>query len=63
MVVLLIKEPDDYNEIKNFSITESAFIHPTVADFRLSLFEKIGFYNETFYTAQDIELCGKSSSK
>jgi len=53
------KRPDDYNEIKNFFHYRSAFIHPTVV-FRLSLFEKIGFYNETFYTAQDIELCGRA---
>ena len=56
------KRPDDYNEIKNFFHYRSAFIHPTVV-FRRSLFEKIGFYNETFYTAQDIELCGRALQK
>ena len=53
------KRPLEYQEIKKYFHYRSSFIHPTVV-FRLSLFDKIGFYNEKFLTAQDIELSARA---
>lgn len=53
------KRPCDYSEIKKYFHYRSGFIHPTVV-FRLTLFDKIGYYNESFFTAQDIELCARA---
>ncbi len=53
------KRPMSYSDIKEYFHYRSAFIHPTVV-FRLKLFNKIGYYNEKFLTAQDIEFSARA---
>ena len=59
---LINKRPSLYNKVKDSFHYSSAFIHPTVM-FRMSVFDKIGYYNERFFTAQDVELCARAFKK
>ncbi len=49
------KLPSDYNKLKELFHYRNPLIHPTVV-FRKSVFDQIGFYNETYFTDQDLEL-------
>ena len=51
--------PNKMKEIKDFFHYRNPLIHPSVM-FRVSLFQKIGFYNEKMYTDQDLELWGRA---
>lgn len=55
----IIKKPNDINKLYELFHYKSPLIHPSVM-FRKSVFEKIGFYNESFFTQQDLELWGRA---
>ena len=53
------KVPFIYSEIVSFYHYRNPLIHPTVM-FRVSVFDKLGYYNEAFSTDQDLELWGRA---
>ena len=53
------RRPDSKKEIHDYFHYMNPLIHPSVL-FRVSVFKKIGFYNEQFYTDQDLELWGRA---
>ena len=53
------KMPEDYSDIINFYHYKNPLIHPTVM-FRMSFFDKIGYYNENNNYCEDLELWGRS---
>ena len=53
------KRPSNQYEIEEYFHYMNPLVHPTVI-FRVSVFDKIGFYNEKFYTDQDLELWGRA---
>ncbi len=53
------KKPDSEKKIFEYFHYMNPLIHPSVV-FRMSVFEKIGLYNENFYTAQDLELWSRA---
>ena len=53
------KRPNTKREIENYFHYMNPLIHPTVV-FRLDVFKKIGFYNESFLTDQDLELWSRA---
>ena len=55
----LNKRPNNKKKIVEYFHYMSPLIHPTVI-FRVEVFKKIGFYNEKFYTGQDLELWGRA---
>ena len=56
------KRPNNKRKIKDYFHYMNPLIHPTVL-FRVSVFKKIGFYNEQFYTDQDLELWARALKK
>lgn len=55
------KLPNEMKAIKNMFHYRNPLVHSSVM-FRTSVFEKIGLYNPTFYTDQDLELWGRAIS-
>tara|TARA_B100001750_G_scaffold240630_1_gene250732 strand:- start:484 stop:1299 length:816 start_codon:yes stop_codon:yes gene_type:complete len=53
------KRPNDSKRINEYFHYMNPLIHPTVI-FRVEVFEKIGLYNERFYSDQDLELWGRA---
>ena len=53
------KKPDSEKKIFEYFHYMNPLIHPSVV-FRMSVFGKIGLYNEKFYTAQDLELWSRA---
>ena len=56
------KRPSTFKKVKEYFHYRSAFIHPTVM-IRMSVFDQVGYYNERFLTAQDIEFCARALKK
>ena len=56
------KTPFKKKEIKDYFHYRNPLIHPSVM-FKMSLFNKIGYYNEKMYTDQDLELWGRAISE
>ena len=55
----LNKTPKDKRNIENYFHYRNPLIHPSVM-FRKKVFDKIGFYNEKFFTDQDLELWSRA---
>ena len=53
------ERPSSQSRIEEYFHYMNPLVHPTVI-FRVSVFDKIGFYNEKFYTDQDLELWGRA---
>ena len=53
------RKPIEKSRIVEYFHYMNPLIHPTVV-FRMSVFDKIGFYNEKFYNAQDLELWARA---
>lgn len=56
---VLKKMPIDINEMRNWFHYRNPFIHSTII-FRREVFKRIGYYNETYLTDQDLELWGRA---
>jgi len=55
-------QPTDHITIRKGLLRVNYFIHPTLM-FKRSIFEKVGFYDEDFYRAQDYELMLRITSQ
>ncbi len=53
------RRPCNQFEIEKYFHYMNPLVHPTVI-FRVSVFDKIGLYNEKFYTDQDLELWSRA---
>ena len=53
------KRPSNQFEIEKYFHYMNPLVHPTVV-FRVSVFDKIGLYDEKFYTDQDLELWSRA---
>lgn len=56
------KRPSTYKKVKEYFHYRSSFIHPTLV-LRMTVFDKIGYYDENFLTAQDLEFCARALKK
>ena len=55
----LNKTPKDKKTIENYFHYRNPLIHPSIV-FRKKVFNKIGFYNENYFTDQDLELWSRA---
>ena len=53
------KTPIKKKEIENYVHYRNPLVHPSIM-FRMSVFDKIGYYNEKMYTDQDLEFWGRA---
>ena len=53
--------PNNYEKIKEYVHYRNPLIHPSII-FRMSVFNKLGYYNEKMITDQDLELWGRALS-
>jgi len=53
------KTPIESDEIERYAHYRNPLVHPSVM-FKISVFDKIGYYNEKMYTDQDLELWGRA---
>ena len=53
------KTPRNYEKIKEYVHYRNPLIHPSVI-FRMTVFNKLGYYNEELLTDQDLELWGRA---
>ena len=53
------KTPLESDEIERYVHYRNPLVHPSVM-FKISVFDKIGYYNEKMYTDQDLELWGRA---
>tara|TARA_B100000945_G_scaffold85596_1_gene66444 strand:- start:1268 stop:2083 length:816 start_codon:yes stop_codon:yes gene_type:complete len=53
------KTPIKKNTIESYVHYRNPLVHPSVM-FKMSVFDKIGYYNEEMYTDQDLELWGRA---
>ena len=57
--LFLNKTPNSIKEIEEYFHYRNPLIHPSTV-FKMSVFKRIGFYNEKMYTDQDLELWGRA---